>query len=80
MFAGSYSKVRFGWTVGAGVEHAFTNRWSSKLEYLHFDLGSVDYLVTQVSGGTNNLPPVWTASAKVSGDLVRAGINYRFWP
>ena len=64
VFAGSYSKVRFGWTAGAGVEYAFADRWSAKLEYLHFDLGSVDYLVTQVSGG-DNLPPVWNASAKV---------------
>lgn len=80
VFAGSSSKVRFGWAAGAGVEYAFAERWSAKLEYLHFDLGSVNYLVTQVSGAANNLPPVWNASAKINGDLVRVGLNYRFWP
>ena len=33
----SSSDVRFGWTVGAGVEGKFTNNWSAKLEYLYMD-------------------------------------------
>jgi outer membrane immunogenic protein len=80
IFSGSYSKVRFGWAAGAGIEYAFADRWSAKFEYLHFDLGSFNYLVTQAPGGTNNLPPVWNASGKVNGDILRVGLNYRFWP
>lgn len=76
-FAGSSSETRAGWTVGAGFEHAFTNRLSLKLEYLHFDLGKADYSVPRVDGF---IVAPWTASAKVSGDIVRAGINYKFTP
>ena len=76
-YSGSSSATRAGWTVGAGFEHAFTNRLSLKLEYLHFDLGEADYSVPRVDGAAR---APWTASAKVSGDIVRAGINYKFTP
>lgn len=76
-FSGSSSETHAGWTVGAGFEHAFTNRLSLKLEYLHFDLGKADYSVPRVDGFVT---PPWTASAKVSGDIARAGINYKFTP
>jgi len=63
--------------VGAGFEHAFNNRLSLKLEYLHFDLGRSDYSVPRIDGP---IVTPWAASAKVSGDIVRAGFNYRFTP
>lgn len=76
-YSGSSSSTRAGWTVGAGFEHAFTNRLSLKLEYLHFDLGQADYGVPRVDQA---IAAPWTASAKVSGDIVRAGMNYKFTP
>ena len=33
----SNSDMRFGWTVGAGIEGKITNNWSAKLEYLYMD-------------------------------------------
>lgn len=59
-----------GWTFGGGVEWAFPtmSRWSVKLEYLHYNLGTHTYTV-------DNLLQV---SARHSGDIIRAGINYRF--
>jgi outer membrane immunogenic protein len=77
-FSGSTSDVRWGWTVGAGYEYAFTRTISGKLEYLHFDLGNVNYPVARVSGQLNL--PTGTASAKVSGDLVKVGINVKLNP
>jgi len=62
-----------------GFEHAFTNRLSLKLEYLHFDLGKVNYGVPRVDFAAAFVTP-WAASAEVSGDIVRAGINYKFTP
>jgi opacity protein-like surface antigen len=50
---------------------------SLKLEYLHFDLGTADYGVPRVDLAA---AAPWTATAKVSGDIVRAGINYKFTP
>jgi outer membrane immunogenic protein len=65
-FSWSTSDTRWGWTVGAGYEYAFTRTISGKLEYLHFDLGSVSAVSSP-----------WTGNAKVSGDLVRVGINVK---
>jgi outer membrane immunogenic protein len=76
-YAGSYSADRVGWTAGAGFEYAFADRLSAKLEYLHFDLGNAGY---QIAGSSTSLPLTWNASAKVSGDIVRVGLNYRFSP
>jgi outer membrane immunogenic protein len=77
-FAGSVSQTRLGGVVGAGIEYAFTDRVSAKFEYLYFDLGNVDYAVTGALPTV--LPPTWNASARVSGDIVRAGLNIRFYP
>ena len=76
-YAGSYSSNRTGWTAGGGFEYAFAERFSLKAEYLHFDLGTAQY---PVAGNSAFLPLTWNASAKVSGDIVRMGLNYRFAP
>jgi outer membrane immunogenic protein len=56
-----------GWTLGAGLEYAFWNRWSAKLEYLYVDAGDTTLTL---------------AGIPVTGDynfsVVRAGLNYRF--
>lgn len=77
--AGSVSDTRVGWTAGAGFEYAFTRTISGKLEYLHFDLGHVSHQVVVVSG-FNAVPTPWTASARVSGDVIRAGLNFKLTP
>jgi outer membrane immunogenic protein len=69
--------VRTGWTVGGGLEYAFANNWSAKLEYLYYDLGSriltLDY--APVPGDAGN-----TISYRFhdNGNLVRVGLNHRF--
>jgi outer membrane immunogenic protein len=77
IFAGSDSATRAGWTVGAGYEYRFNDRVSVKLEYLHFDLGEFHYSVPRVDHFASCCTP-WTASAKVTGDIVRLGVNYKF--
>lgn len=57
-----------GWTVGAGVEYAFTNNISLKTEYLYVDLGKDTLYADRVA----NL------SVDSRLHLVRAGVNYRF--
>jgi outer membrane immunogenic protein len=75
IFAGSDSATRTGWTAGAGYEYAFSDRLSVKLEYLHFDLGTLHFSVPRVA---NTCCAPWTASANVTGDIVRLGVNYKF--
>jgi outer membrane immunogenic protein len=70
LFSGATSHTRWGWTVGAGYEYAFTRTISGKLEYLHFDLGSIS-----MASRPEDFP--FAANAKVSGDLVRVGINVK---
>jgi outer membrane immunogenic protein len=78
-FSGCDPTWRAGWTVGAGIEHAFTDRWSAKLEYLYFDLGHVGYTVHSATPvPPSGLPAVWNASAATTGNLVRVGVNYKF--
>jgi outer membrane immunogenic protein len=57
-----------GWTAGAGIEGAITRNWSWKAEYLHLDTGTFN---TTVLG-------VIPASVRLTDDIGRFGINYRF--
>ncbi|WP_256806052.1 outer membrane protein [Bradyrhizobium sp. Bra64] len=74
-FIANASDLRFGWTVGAGAEWAFASNWSVKGEYLYYDLGS-----PTITGSQTN--PVDTEFATYSfstrGNIVKAGLNYRF--
>ena len=85
-FTGSASTTRLGWTMGAGFEHAFTDRLSAKVEYLHFDLGDITYAVngTVLSinppNGNGTVPLMWYARSSFSGDIVRLGVNYKLSP
>ena len=54
-----------GWTIGAGVEFAFTPCWSVKAEYLYYNLGPQTY----------SLPNV---TSTFSSEVLRLGVNYRF--
>jgi outer membrane immunogenic protein len=56
-----------GWAVGAGVQYAFTPQWSIGAEYLHVEL----------DGPSANSGPI-TASTKVTTDLGRATLNFKF--
>jgi outer membrane immunogenic protein len=41
--ADSDSKTHFGWVVGGGLEHAWTDNLTGRIEYLFADLGSETY-------------------------------------
>jgi outer membrane immunogenic protein len=61
-----------GWTAGGGLEHAFSQSLSGRIEYLYVDLADSDYTMT--SGGN-------TFDATQSFNdihMVRAGLNYNF--
>lgn len=80
--AGTYSSTRTGWTAGAGMEYLFASNWTVKAEWLHYDLGTATYSNGAMTGilanGPINFTDVSSSTVKFSGDIVRAGINYKF--
>jgi outer membrane immunogenic protein len=64
-----------GWTVGAGVEWRFAPQWSVKAEYLYVDLGSISNTINYNYGPSSSL----TSTFNERDNIVRAGINYKFW-
>ena len=66
-FAASETHTHIGWTLGAGFEYAFAERWSAKVEYLYVDLGKETYFAGVQGGG----------SFGMQDHTVRFGINFR---
>jgi outer membrane immunogenic protein len=58
-----------GWTAGAGVEVAFSDNWTGRIEYLFVDLQNASF--TPV--GT--IVPI---TVKSDANLVRVGLDYKF--
>jgi len=85
-FAGRNKKTDLGWAYGGGVEFAmptdsFLNVFNSsavtvKAEYLHYDLGTRNLRFPGVNGGATI--GGYDSRVRTDGDLVRAGINYKF--
>lgn len=71
----SNTTTRTGWTVGGGLEYAFANNWSAKLEYLFVDLGSFDTIIPSSALGA---PDSTTVHHKYTDNIARVGLNYQF--
>jgi outer membrane immunogenic protein len=83
---GAISQLRAGWTAGAGLEWLFTRQWSAKVEYLHYDLGSVTFANGLLVTGSGTFPGAGgpaivnsVSSTQFRGDLVRAGVNFHWY-
>ncbi len=79
----SLSTTRAGWTLGVGSEWMFAPNWSVKAEYLHYDLGSVNFVSTPMGTPASGffsgaIYQTNVTSATFRGDIVRAGVNYHF--
>jgi len=81
------SATRLGWSAGAGVEAAmpFVGNWTWRAEYLFVDFGTITTITAY--GSSVSIPAltltqlasasVWH-SARVTDNIVRFGLNYRF--
>ncbi|MGA2892975.1 MAG: outer membrane protein [Xanthobacteraceae bacterium] len=67
---GTQAETNLGWTAGGGVEFVLWGPLRGKVEYLHVDLNGFS-CNGQCGGG-----PI---SFNVKDDVIRAGLNYRFW-
>ena len=57
-----------GWTLGAGIEYAFTNNLTTRLEYRYTNFDGGDNVFNNVSLGSND----------IEFHTVRAGLSYKF--
>lgn len=69
----------WGWTVGAGVEHAFSDNWTAKLEYLYVNLDQGNG-TTFVNTGANPYTDIVGVRSRNDDKfhVVRVGLNYKF--
>ncbi len=72
------SETRSGWTIGGGVEWAFWQNWSARVEYAYYDFGtnSLNLIDTGPIGAYTG-PDL--SSIKQRIQTVTFGVNYRFW-
>jgi outer membrane immunogenic protein len=63
-----------GWTAGAGVEVAFSENFSAKLEYLYISVSdfTASGTIPVPAGGT------LTETTTITNNVIRAGLNFRF--
>jgi outer membrane immunogenic protein len=68
--AATDSKVEAGWTAGAGIEYAFADMWTAKIEYLFADFGKMHCQAAAIV--------VCGGSVTLTENVVRGGINFKF--
>jgi outer membrane immunogenic protein len=72
VFSGVNSSTKAGWAAGGGVEYFLSQRWSTKIEAVYYDLGSS----TTLGLGSGN-PYQHNYSFVTRGVLAKFGINYK---
>lgn len=73
---GVAATTNLGWTAGGGVEFVISGAWRAKVEYLYVNLNGFSCNV-ECSGSLAF--PGGPVSFNVRDNVVRAGLNYRFW-
>src|SRR5262249_15495201 len=83
------TNFKAGWTAGAGLEWAFAENWTFKVEYLFVDLGNAvcnhgyscgfDAAALQTTTPASTIPAVNSnSSVKLNENIVRVGVNFKF--
>ncbi len=65
----SGEETHVGWTAGVGIEHAFTNRFSARIEYSHVDLGEEDH----------SLGDYLSSEVDLKFDAIKVGASYKLY-
>jgi outer membrane immunogenic protein len=66
------SSIEAGWTVGAGLEWAFAQSWTAKVEYLFVDLPNGACTTVGNCGGAAG------SIVSFNESVIRAGLNFKF--
>ena len=65
------STTRTGWTVGAGLDYAFTGNWIGRVEYRYADFGTFSYVPALFTFDTEH--------HRITENVIRVGLAYKFW-
>jgi len=71
----SLSKTRFGPALGVGLEYAFPENLSLKLQYLYTDFGNIKY---KYAGTWNTLTTTGHQKVGIDNSMLSIGLNYNF--
>jgi outer membrane immunogenic protein len=74
---GGGSATRWGWTIGGGIEWAFTNNWSLAGEYRHTDFGTISTAVA-IPDGLGGVFATATSNVRLTTEQATLRLNYRF--
>lgn len=69
---GSQEDFQWGYAAGGGIEYMFNCHWTAKVEYLRFEIDREDFHSTDPAGNHYK----WDSDTE--GNIVRAGLNYKF--
>jgi outer membrane immunogenic protein len=69
-------QTRFGWTAGAGIEAAFTDNLTVRIEYLFADLGDATCNTT-LNRGLDKTNTVANDTVKFSSSIIRLDVDYQ---
>jgi outer membrane immunogenic protein len=69
----SGNETKWGWMLGAGVEYAFFDNWSAKIEYNYLAFNNSNHQFTDSAGQF-----LLNTGIQQQLHLVKAGINYRW--
>jgi outer membrane immunogenic protein len=75
---GTVSNTHVGYTVGAGIEGVIGGNWTARLEYLYVDLGRVNGSFQTAIGGLGGGVLSSNYSSRVTDNVLRGGVNYKF--
>jgi outer membrane immunogenic protein len=83
VWAGSSSSTLVGYALGGGFEYALTDHWTTKVEYLYYNLGNASHPLNLVYNSVAGAPVIVFPTlgktvASVNGSIIRLGLNYRF--
>jgi outer membrane immunogenic protein len=80
------NNAEFGWTVGGGLEFAFAENWTAKVEYLFVDLEkaacnhgySCGYDFPAVGGMTPVAAIASNNAVQLYENIIHVGVNFKF--
>lgn len=74
---GFQKSTKAGWTAGAGVEVAFADNWTARVEYLFVDLQNGTCNAANPCGNDPGPVPA-NQTVKFNANLIRLGVDYKF--